>query len=363
MKVLLVSPGSFHSNLYHGARALIDAGVSLTVLLKTQARLEVDGLTVMTRDPYRFSLRQAWELLAETDPDLTIIRRAPRLSRRIALAAIAQRRRCLAYDQQPYLIGHAAALRNRLMFQGRIMRMTPVRGLSNDAAADSAAYYLPFPVASLTSGRRRKWAPDDTIRILCVAKLAQPRKNHLMLLEVLEKLAARHRFTLTLAGSTENAKGASKTYLDRVRASAVSGQLAGRVAIEEDIPFEEMPPLYQRHDLFVMPSRKEPLGTAPVEAMGFGLPVIVTDECGSAGYLVEAASRGHDCGRIVPAGDRMALTAAILGFLENPPMLRRKGENALAWTRTEHGNERFVQRFFEMAARCEVIAPGCGNHA
>jgi glycosyltransferase involved in cell wall biosynthesis len=57
-------------------------------------------------------------------------------------------------------------------------------------------------------------------------------------------------------------------------------------------------------DLFVMPSEREGLSFAVLEAMGRGLAMVVSDGAGNP----EAVG---DAGVVVPAGDRMALAAAL----------------------------------------------------
>ncbi|MDT8435674.1 MAG: glycosyltransferase [Gemmatimonadota bacterium] len=80
-------------------------------------------------------------------------------------------------------------------------------------------------------------------------------------------------------------------------------------------------------DLFVMPSRTEGLGTAALEAMAAGRPVILTD----GGGLVELAG---DAIPTVPAGSPEALAAEILRLLEDPVARRARAEAGLARART-----------------------------
>lgn len=75
--------------------------------------------------------------------------------------------------------------------------------------------------------------------------------------------------------------------------------------------------LYQRADLFVMPSRAECFGLATVEAMAAGLPVVVSD-VGAAREIV-----GHgQTGWLVEAGSRTGLSAALSSAGGASPDLR-----------------------------------------
>jgi len=70
---------------------------------------------------------------------------------------------------------------------------------------------------------------------------------------------------------------------------------------------ENLDDFYSKIDLLVLPSRDhDPFGLTAAEAMLRGIPVIVTDVCGIAGYLVN----GIDS-IVVPAGDSEALKKAI----------------------------------------------------
>jgi glycosyltransferase involved in cell wall biosynthesis len=112
-----------------------------------------------------------------------------------------------------------------------------------------------------------------------------------------------------------------------------------------------MTELDARHDLCVLPSSREPLGTAPLEAMGQGCAALVSTECGSAWYVQSAIDAGLPCGEVFPAGDVEALAAALRRTVSPPDRLATLGANALTWARREFGEERFAERFLGMATR------------
>ncbi len=68
----------------------------------------------------------------------------------------------------------------------------------------------------------------------------------------------------------------------------------------------ELPSIYAMADVFVLPSQSEPWGLAVNEAMACNTAVISTDECGCSADLVDDA-----VGRVIPAGDREALSVAL----------------------------------------------------
>jgi hypothetical protein len=74
--------------------------------------------------------------------------------------------------------------------------------------------------------------------------------------------------------------------------------------------------LYRRADLFVLPTISDGFAITQLEAMGHGLPVVTTPHCG------EVVTDAVD-GLVVPAGDAVALAAAILRLHRDRKQLRQ----------------------------------------
>lgn len=351
MKIVFVLP-SFHTNLYGALRALLAAGAEVTLIVRRAGLGKLEGVKEVFLGK-TISWPGAWEILRREKPDLVVIRRTPGLSRRIMLCALMQRRKVVQYDQQPFLQpdGVQSWLR-RLTAPFRLRRFTPVPGLRGEGSRpDPAAIYLPFPFEALPAHRSRSYAPDGRLRILCVGKLGQPRKNHFVVLKALEELADRFDFVATFIGVTGQAKGFDRDYLARMLDYPANGRIGDRVKVIEGIPFEEMRRLYMEHDLCILPSHDEPFGAAPLEAIAMGSAAIISDECGSAGYLEAAAQAGFECGYIVQAGDSAALRDRLEPILANRDLAQSLGRSALDWARKELTEDLFAKRFLRMAAK------------
>lgn len=87
------------------------------------------------------------------------------------------------------------------------------------------------------------------------------------------------------------------------------------------VSWDELPALYRRASILVMPSYFESFGISVVEAMAFGLPVVAT----TAGGLPEVVEDGVT-GILVPPGDSRALAEAILRLLRDPGLRRQMGQ-------------------------------------
>ena len=140
-----------------------------------------------------------------------------------------------------------------------------------------------------------------------------PEKGHRVLIEAFALVAgARHDARLIIAG-----EGPERVPLE---ALARSLNLLPRVHFAGAVP--EAMDLIARAAILVQPSRREALGTALLEAMALGVPVIASATGGPAELLAD----GH--GVLVPPGDVPRLAAAISELLADPALraeLRHRG--------------------------------------
>jgi glycosyltransferase involved in cell wall biosynthesis len=86
-----------------------------------------------------------------------------------------------------------------------------------------------------------------------------------------------------------------------------------------------VPALLGAADLFVLPSRREGLPIALLEAMEAGLAIVATP----VGGIPEALAHG-EAGVLVPAGDARALADALAALARDPARRRALSEAARA---------------------------------
>jgi len=187
-----------------------------------------------------------------------------------------------------------------------------------------------MPAAATPEGPRG----GATVRLIMVARF-QPQKDHATLFAALERLEELP-WSLHLVGDgPEEARwkdwAAHRGWSSRVVFHGLSHQVAELLAVSE---------------VFVLASRWEGFPNSILEAMRAALPVVAT----GVGGVAEAVDDGVT-GAVVPAGDPVALAAALAGLIADR-------DRRLAWGRA--GRERF-QRLFTfdtMLDRIEAVWDG-----
>jgi glycosyltransferase involved in cell wall biosynthesis len=97
---------------------------------------------------------------------------------------------------------------------------------------------------------------------------------------------------------------------------------------------------YSALDAFALPSSDhDPFGLVAAEAMSMGIPTIVTDECGIAGYL----ENGNDA-LIVKAGEAADLRAGIQTLLDDATRVRI-GDTGKVTAEQKFSVERMVREY------------------
>ena len=146
---------------------------------------------------------------------------------------------------------------------------------------------------------------EAVVVILGVGSLT-PRKAWAVLLDALAPLAT-HGWRLVIAGD-----GPERAAL---QARAHVHGLGARVTFLGEVDDTTLAHLYDRADLFVLPSLYEGFGMALTEAIARGLPAIATDGVVAVRHMED----GSVC--VVPQGDAVELSDAISALLE--PCARR----------------------------------------
>ena len=139
--------------------------------------------------------------------------------------------------------------------------------------------------------------PDQIVFVFSAKLIA--RKDPITLLHAYEQMPDRDQAVVLFLGD-----GVLREPLE---AYAQEHELAG-AHFTGFVNQSELPKYYGISDVLVLPSTYEPRGAVINEAMACGLPVVVTDRCGSIGDIVLEGENAF----IYPAGDEVALA----GFMD-----------------------------------------------
>lgn len=168
----------------------------------------------------------------------------------------------------------------------------------------------------------------SALHIGTVARLSQD-KGVDVLLEAVRTLP---EVTLTVVGDGRDASA-----LHRLGAEIDAG--TGRIRFLSQVP-EGIGAFYRSLDLFVLPSSEhDPCPLAPAEAMTLGIATILTDACGTAGYV----TNNRDA-LVVPAGNMPALRDAIRR-LSDPVIRHAIADAGCKTAETSFSFERMTDRY------------------
>lgn len=209
------------------------------------------------------------------------------------------------------------------------------RYLVGNGVAPERVHYVPNFVTEVPAEAIPRHAfatPDDVPVILAMGRL-HPNKAFDILLAALAQVPGA---VLWLAG-----EGPLRARLERQ---------AGQLGLSQRVRFlgwrDDVSALLRAADVFVCPSRHEPLGNVVLEAWAHGVPVVATDSQGP-GSLIR---HRHD-GLLVARDDAGALAAAIRDVLSRPDLATALGEAGRASYQAEFTEAKVVGHFIELFDR------------
>jgi len=170
-----------------------------------------------------------------------------------------------------------------------------------------------FTTGEREAMRARFGIRPEQVAVIFSAKLL-PRKDPMTLLRAVEGMAARQSVVVVFLGDGE--------LRAPLEASAAAQGIQARFA--GFVNQTELPKHYAMGDVFVLPSIVEPRGAVINEAMACGLPVVVTDRCGSIGDIV----REGENALVFSAGDAFALAACLQTLVEQPERRARMAQRS-----------------------------------
>jgi glycosyltransferase involved in cell wall biosynthesis len=217
-----------------------------------------------------------------------------------------------------------------------------VRAQGGQAAPAVVAYagrdHLPSTIDEAAVAARAT-APGP-LRVACVGVVA-PHKGAHRLIEAIGRLPG-EGVALELAGSLD----ADRAYVRRLRAMVAQQGLGKRVTFHGQLDEAGLRGLLAQSHVYALASDMESYPISAIEALGAGLPVLITTEGGTRELLGQTA-----CGERLLPDDVAGWSLALSRLAEDRGRLRRMGHGALqryrahgTWLDTARVIERLCDR-------------------
>jgi glycosyltransferase involved in cell wall biosynthesis len=232
---------------------------------------------------------------------------------------------------EPWALGQnrwGKELYGRLTETPLLRRAAWLQALTPAEAAQFRQRGLETPIVTIPNGidprrfdRRpaqslaRRIGLEDGAKTLLFLSRLHPKKGLDVLVEAFAAVAAAHPEVILVVAGHDAGIG----YAETLRASITRKRLESRCRLLGEVSGEDKVDILLGADVFVLPSRSEGLPVAVVEAMGAGLPVVITPGCN----LPEVAEEG--AGLIVSL-DAASLARGLNEAFADPVRSRGMGE-------------------------------------
>jgi glycosyltransferase involved in cell wall biosynthesis len=364
MKILFVAP-RFHTNQVQLIKKLLEKKHEiffhvacigptedhslLMPLHYKQSKLSVFIETVLgkggvNRRHYFPKLVSYWKVFRQMKPEIVVIRDPYKLfSLMAAFYALLIKAKIVFYTQEDIF---KSRKKRTLLKQKLTIRffkaawMTPVNSsqLNENNASLKYMYYVPLPVMVSPEDTGGAAIGNEVPKILMVGKYHQERKKHLLFLQALNRLKNRYRFTATITGECVTKEQMLKFKL--ITAEANNLELAGQIEFKQNIPYNDMAALYASHNIFVLPAINEQYGISVNEALGYGLPVICTDTCGSKFNITNGRN-----GFVIKSDNLDELTDSLEKMISDHQRLFQMRQQSLQYARENLSADVFYSKF------------------
>ena len=300
--------------------------------------------------------RKAWTLLRSIRPDVVHTRNLPTLE--FLLPAYLSGVRSLIHSEHGLELveTHGTAWRYKTL--RRAIRLLPVRYV---AVSKDLHEWLSTEIGIQRERISTIYNGVDTHRFVCRAQADEvstaqsgekkpfvighvgrfaPIKNQILLVEafcsVLQRFPyLRDHLRLYMIGD-----GPQRAECQRLLADCNASNIAWLPGLLSD-----MPEVYRKFDLFVLPSIREGISNTVLEAMACGIPVIATD----VGGTPEIVEHGRT-GTLVESQNREAMANAIVDYVNNKDLLCTHGQNARLHIESNFSLTKMIESYDQLYA-------------
>ena len=162
-----------------------------------------------------------------------------------------------------------------------------------------------------------------------------------MLISCIKELAEqRNDFVVVIAGSGQ------VSYEEKIRGMAHQSGLEKYAWFPGFVQGAEKSLLLSGADMFVLPSKDENFGLAVLEAMAYGLPVVISKETGISCYLT------HEVDAMILQNKEDELSSAMVELLDVASRREELGDNARRLVQTRFSWDSVAQEIYNMYKQC-----------
>ena len=226
-------------------------------------------------------------------------------------------------------------------------RLTPSRVIGNDYTGkveDRNAFFAPYLMNPQLEPEKKEYFQGGKVNLFAIGKY-QERKNHFLMLQAVEKLQEEFpEIHLNIAGELSN--NFHKEYYNKVVSYIKEHHLESRVTLYKNLSKDQVRELYEKTDIFVIPSTGEPGAVSHLEAMAFSIPAISGSDNGTADYIIPGQT-----GYIVKDNDLADLTDKLRRLLHDHDELKRMGCNAYEHVKNDFHFDQYYQSVIKVMER------------
>jgi glycosyltransferase involved in cell wall biosynthesis len=285
-----------------------------------------------------------WRVFRQLKPQIVIIRDPYKLfSLMAAFYALLAKAKIIFYTQEDLFRSRSARTLLKQKLTIRFFKaawISPVKSSHwpEDTGGLKHMYYVPLPVVITSEDKSCKVISGEGPKILMIGKYHQERKKHLLFLQALNKLKNHYQFNVTIAGECATEEQQLKFKI--LKHTANNLKLADLIEFKQNVPYNKMGELYASHHIFVLPAINEQYGVSVNEAMGYGMPVICTDTCGSKCNI----SNGNN-GFVIKSDNLEELTTSLEILIADYQKLNQMRQKSLQYARENLSADIFYSRF------------------
>jgi glycosyltransferase involved in cell wall biosynthesis len=206
-----------------------------------------------------------------------------------------------------------------------------------------AVRFSPASLAERVELRQRLDLPADGKVVLFVGVVSPDKQPHILLdAWIRTQRDPALASTLVLVGATDPTLfELGGRLIDQLRATAAASGFGDRVVFVP--PTNQIQDYFRAADMYVMPSKREGMPIALLEAMACGLPCVASRLPGATDTMVDDGVNG----RLAEPGDIDGFAAAIGGLLADPATASRMGAAARRTVEDRYTMERVADMWLD----------------